>query len=81
MITVVFDTNIFISAFEFGGVPRDAFLWPSQRSGDALKGSVPLLNRLNGLPIAATRTITGFLNARSRLKQGTLSLGIAPFYA
>ena len=26
MITVVFDTNIFISAFEFGGVPRDAFL-------------------------------------------------------
>jgi predicted nucleic acid-binding protein len=26
VITVVFDTNIFISAFEFGGVPRDAFL-------------------------------------------------------
>ena len=29
MITVVFDTNIFISAFEFGGVPRDAFLLAS----------------------------------------------------
>jgi putative PIN family toxin of toxin-antitoxin system len=26
VITVIFDTNVFISAFEFGGVPRDAFL-------------------------------------------------------
>jgi putative PIN family toxin of toxin-antitoxin system len=26
VIIVIFDTNIFISAFEFGGVPRDAFL-------------------------------------------------------
>ena len=26
MTTVIFDTNVFISAFEFGGVPRDAFL-------------------------------------------------------
>jgi predicted nucleic acid-binding protein len=29
VITVVFDTNVFISAFEFGGVPRDAFLLAS----------------------------------------------------
>ena len=26
MIIVIFDTNVFISAFEFGGIPRDAFL-------------------------------------------------------
>ena len=29
MIIVIFDTNVFISAFEFGGVPRDAFLLAS----------------------------------------------------
>jgi hypothetical protein len=36
VITVVFDNNIFISAFEFGGVPRDAFLLASAGLFDEL---------------------------------------------
>ena len=46
MITVVFDTNIFISAFEFGGVPRDAFLLASAGLFD-IRTSKPLLDELS----------------------------------
>lgn len=46
MITVIFDTNIFISAFEFGGVPRDAFLLASAGLFD-VHTSKPLLDELS----------------------------------
>jgi putative PIN family toxin of toxin-antitoxin system len=46
VITVIFDTNIFISAFEFGGVPRDAFLLASAGLFD-IRTSKPLLDELS----------------------------------
>ena len=46
MITVIFDTNIFISAFEFGGVPRDVFLLASAGLFD-IRASEPLLDELS----------------------------------
>jgi predicted nucleic acid-binding protein len=46
VITVVFDTNIFISAFEFGGVPRDALLLASAGLFD-VRTSKPLLDELS----------------------------------
>jgi putative PIN family toxin of toxin-antitoxin system len=46
VITVVFDTNIFISAFEFGGVPRDVFLLACAGLFD-IRTSKPLLDELS----------------------------------
>ena len=46
MIIVIFDTNVFISAFEFGGIPRDAFLLAAAGLFD-LCTSEPLLEELN----------------------------------
>jgi putative PIN family toxin of toxin-antitoxin system len=46
VITVVFDTNIFISAFEFGGVPRGALLLASAGLFD-IRTSKPLLEELS----------------------------------
>lgn len=45
MTAVVFDTNIYISAFEFGGIPRQVFLLAAQREFD-LWTSKPLLDEL-----------------------------------
>jgi putative PIN family toxin of toxin-antitoxin system len=45
---VVFDTNVFISAFEFGGVPRDAFLLAAAGLFDLYTSEV-LLEELSGV--------------------------------
>jgi predicted nucleic acid-binding protein len=81
VITVVFDTNIFISAFEFGGVPRDAFLLAFTEIRRRLERLCTVVEPTERITDCSDPDDTGFLNARSRLKQGTLSLGIAPFYA
>jgi putative PIN family toxin of toxin-antitoxin system len=46
VIIVIFDTNVFISAFEFGGIPRDAFLLAAAGLFD-LCTSEPLLEELS----------------------------------
>ena len=48
MITAVFDTNVFISAFEFGGLPRKAFLLSASGVFE-LCTSQALLDELTGV--------------------------------